>query len=118
MNTRVKELRKNLKLTQESFGRSIKLSKFTISNIENGSINITDRNIKEICETYNVNESWLRTGEGEMFAELSGDDELSMLIGEFLAENDDFKKKVIKTMLSLPNEDWYLIKKLIKTFKD
>ena len=118
MNSRLKELRKTLKFTQQEFADSLKMSRSNIGSIESGIINITDRNIDIICEKYHVNKDWLLTGEGEMFVELSDDDELGILIGEFLAENDQYKKRIIKTMLSMNDEDWNLIKKLVDKFKD
>ena len=116
MNSRIKEIRNFLGLTQKEFSESIKMSRSNLAGIENGSVNLNKRNIELICEVYNVNENWLKTGEGEMFIDLTEDDELSLLIGEFLAENDEYKKKIIKTMLSLPDEDWFLIKKIIEKF--
>lgn len=66
MNTRIKELRNYLKLTQKEFGLKIGL-KSSISEIENGNAPITERTIISICSKFNVNESWLRYGKGEMF---------------------------------------------------
>ncbi|MPL91668.1 hypothetical protein SDC9_37744 [bioreactor metagenome] len=117
MKTRMKELRKSLKKTQESFGNSIGLSRSNICNIESGLINLTERNIKEICLTYNVNEDWLRTGKGEMFQKLSSDDEFNILVGKLVAEEDSFKKKVIEEMLKLDDEDWIFIEKFINKIK-
>lgn len=117
MKTRMKELRKSLDKTQESFGNSIGLSRSNICNIESGLINLTERNIKEICLTYNVNEDWLRTGEGEMFRKLSSDDEFNILVGKLVAEEDSFKKKVIEEMLKLDDEDWIFIEKFINKIK-
>ena len=64
---RLKQVRGNQ--SQESFGKRIGVSKFTISNYENGKQTITDRAISDICREYAVNEEWLRTGEGDMFVE-------------------------------------------------
>ncbi|KOS60874.1 helix-turn-helix domain-containing protein [Lysinibacillus agricola] len=64
---RIKELRKILKLSQEEFGDSIGLTKSSISNVEKGVRNVTEQHIKLITSAFNINEHWLRTGEGEMF---------------------------------------------------
>lgn len=66
MNTRIKELRNFLNLNQKDFGNSIGL-RSSISEIENGKAPITERTIIAICSKFNVNEEWLKTGEGEMF---------------------------------------------------
>lgn len=63
---RVKELRKFKGMTQKEFAKSIGLKQNAISVMENGD-KITEQNIKLICKEFNVNEKWLRTGEGEMF---------------------------------------------------
>lgn len=66
-NDRIKEIRKSLKLSQEGFGNAIGLTKSSISNIESGIRNVTEQHIRLICSEFDVNEDWLRTGEGEMF---------------------------------------------------
>lgn len=67
MNERIKEVRKESKLNQEDFGARLKITKASISRIEAGINNPSDQTIKLICSEFLVNESWLRTGEGEMF---------------------------------------------------
>ncbi len=62
IGNRVKELRLTLGLTQEEFGEKIGLKKSGISNIENGTRNLSIRNIKLISKTFNVAETWLISG--------------------------------------------------------
>lgn len=66
MNTRIKELRNYLNLSQREFGNAIGL-RSSISEIENGKAPITERTIIAICSKFNVNEKWLKSGIGEMF---------------------------------------------------
>lgn len=66
MNSRIKKLRNFLGLTQLEFASKIGL-KSSISEIENNKAPITERTIISICSVFNVNENWLRTGEGNMF---------------------------------------------------
>ena len=118
MNTRIRELRKSLKLTQQEFGNKIGLSKASIGNIENGIINLTDRNLSLICYTYNVNENWLRNGEGEMLNPMSEDEEFAYMIGALMAEDCEYKKKFIKSMLELDDElDWTIVTNLVEGLK-
>lgn len=67
MNTRIKEVRKYLNLTQEQFAKEIGLKQSSYSDMENGNYQITERTIITICLKFNVNEDWLKTGKGEMF---------------------------------------------------
>lgn len=67
MKNRIKQLRKELGLTQEAFGNKIGIKRNSIANYEIGRNNPIDAVIFSICRTFSVNETWLRTGEGEMF---------------------------------------------------
>ena len=63
---RIAELRKSLQLTQGQFAEKIGLKFSAISMIELEKAPLTEANIRLICFTFNVNETWLRTGEGDM----------------------------------------------------
>ena len=69
MARRFAEIRLNLegKITQEKFAEGLKIKRSTVSNLESGKKSLSGRNIKTVCEVYNVNEEWLRYGIGEMF---------------------------------------------------
>lgn len=67
MNTRIKELRKFLGLTQKEFGGRIGVKPNTIATYEIGRSTPIDAVITLICREFNVNEEWLRTGNGSMF---------------------------------------------------
>lgn len=64
---RLKSIRKQFRLSQSALGESIGVSRDVISNIESGRVEMKDHIIKLICSEFNVNEQWLRTGEGEVF---------------------------------------------------
>ena len=67
MNKRLREIRKTLKLTQAEFAAKLEMVQNSYSKLETGENSLTDKNIFLICLVYDVNESWLRTGKGEMF---------------------------------------------------
>ena len=64
---RITKIRLALKLTQKDFGSKIGLKPSTISDLERNRCGIIERAIISICSRFNVNEDWLRSGEGEMF---------------------------------------------------
>lgn len=118
ITNRVILLRKTLKLSQKSLGDAIGLSNSGISNIENGIRNVTDQHIKLLVSTFNVNEQWLRTGEGEMFIQLSADQELDKLIGEMYANDNEFTKNFVRSFLKLSEDEQSVIKKFVKSIQD
>lgn len=69
MNQRIKQVRESVNLTQTEFGARLGQTKSVIVNIElNRNKNDVPSNfVKHICETFNVNETWLRTGMGDIF---------------------------------------------------
>ena len=83
---RIKELRKALNLTLEKFGERLGVGKTAISKLEKGERNLTDQMCKSICREFNVNEAWLRDGEGEIFQ--IPDDEDAALVSEILENTD------------------------------
>ena len=111
MNSRLRIIRKELDMTQEKFAQSLGISRANLTNIELGKIQLTNRLIKTVCSVYKVDEEWIRTGNGEMFTQ--HDYNLKLLLDKAFAENDDFKKKLIKNILSLEKEELMLIKQLI-----
>lgn len=69
INQRIKEIRQNLNLSQAKFANAISISNGYIASIELGNRNVNDRLIKLISATFNVNENWLKNGQGNMFNE-------------------------------------------------
>lgn len=67
MRERLKLLRKALGLNQSEFALKIHVAQTTYSQFESGARTIKDIHIAQICTAFNVNENWLRTGQGEMF---------------------------------------------------
>lgn len=74
MNERLKELRKQIGLTQQQFADRIGIKRNTIANYEIGRNVPVDSIIVLICREFNVNENWLRNGTGEMFLPDAGDE--------------------------------------------
>lgn len=108
---RLKELRKQLDLTQEEFAKKIGLSRANVGNIEYGRVLLTDRNIITICQTFNVNEDWLRNGNEPIFKEKSND-----ILEEFLKEYNlsEFMSDIVRRYLNLELEYQHMFEKFVK----
>ena len=109
MNSRIKEVRKSKNLTQEAFAAKIGLKQNSIAQIEMGRRVPSDQVIISICREYGVSESWLRTGEGEMYRAMSREDELAYMIGKLLTCESSFKQRLISVLLRMDDGDWELL---------
>lgn len=83
-------VRDKAQLTMEQFGNRIGgVSKSTISNIENDNRNLTEHMLKSICREFDVNEKWLKSGEGDMPRKLSEEEEVAALVSDLLEDGRD-----------------------------
>ena len=68
INQRVRQLRKELKLTQNEFSAIINISSGQLACIETEKRIVNNRTMKLICDSFNVSNEWLRTGEGPVYS--------------------------------------------------
>ena len=54
-------------MSRAKFGEPIGMTDSEIKNVETGATQLKENKIPLICNAYNVNEQWLRTGQGNMF---------------------------------------------------
>lgn len=88
MNERIKQIRRELGLTQQEFADRIGLKQNSIALIESGKRNISDQAVLSICREYGINEEWLRTGKGEKMVP-DASDELEALVKRYDLSNAD-----------------------------
>lgn len=93
MNERIKTIREDRKLSQSEFADMLDLKRNSISLIELGKRNPSDRTINDICREFSVNEHWLRTGDGEPYIKGS-DDELAELVGRLYKDKGSMRYKM------------------------
>lgn len=68
INDRIKLIRESVRLSQSEFAEKLNLKRNSISLMEGGKRNPSNRTINDICKVFNVSEEWLRTGEGSMIS--------------------------------------------------
>lgn len=118
MHNRIKEIRVSLGLNQSDFGNKIGLGQAGVSALEKGIRGITDRNIQLICEKFNVNEEWLRSGEGEMFLDVSEEDEFMKAATELRISGDEGIMQAVIEYWKMSPEQRELIKNFIINIGD
>ena len=112
---RIKELRKAKGLTQFEFADKLKVSRSNIASYETGKNELSSAAISLICRTFSVSETWLRTGEGEMFSDTAREEQIAAFMGDVLAaESEDFRKRFVSMLSSLSVDEWRLIEEKAK----
>lgn len=104
MNERIKKLRKVLELNQTDFGNKIGIRQGSVAAYESGARTPIDAVIVSICREFNVNEDWLRTGDGEMFLKPETNDIVAKA-ARLLGGKDPMFEAFIETYITLSPSD-------------
>nr|DAG36732.1 MAG TPA: hypothetical protein [Caudoviricetes sp.] len=114
VNTRIAAVIQASGLTKTAFSRKIGLSQPFVSQLANGDASPSDRTIADICREFNVSEHWLRTGEGEMFVQLSREEEITKFAMEIIRDpGSEFQRQLLTTMARLEPAQWKLMEQML-----
>ena len=114
MNERLKEIRKLNKLTQEECSKKIGITQSTVTAYECGNRVPSDSVILNICRAFNINETWLRTGEGEMLKPVSKDAEIAAFLGDIMhGETADFRRRLVAALARFGPDEWELLERMV-----
>lgn len=113
---RIEILRKDLSMSRRVFGERLGVSESVIVNIEYDRLKRPEQKeslYKLICKEFNVNEEWLRTGEGEMFVTLNRTQQIAQLTADlFKGEKDSFKERLLLALAKLDESEWKVLEKI------
>lgn len=113
MHERIKKIRNELKLTQQEFADKLGTPRGNIAGYEVGRQSPSNAAISLICEKFNVNEGWLRTGEGDMFLQISKENQLMQWAAKILRdESDSFRRRFVSMLMELDESDWETLAKV------
>lgn len=115
---RIEILRKDLSMSRRVFGEKLGVSESVIVNIEYDRLKRPDQKeslYKLICKEFNVNEGWLRTGNGEMFIPLTRDQLITDFAADLIMEDNTFKKRLVEALAKLDENEWEVLEKLAES---
>lgn len=99
---------------KSEFARRINLTPAYISKLDKKPDMIpSDRTITDICREFNVSEHWLRTGEGDMFIQLSEDADFIRVMTEIQVSDDELIKSILMAYWDLPDDKKAAIRDLV-----
>lgn len=111
INERIRELRERLNISQTEFAENLGSGRGIIKNIEEGRTLPKPQLIDLITRVFNVNRTWLETGEGEMFVEMSRAEKIGRFVADVLEdEPDSFRRKLIDILIELDADGWQKLK--------
>lgn len=116
---RLRELRKSVGLSQTKFGERVGVGLGVIRNLEDGLTSPSPMFLDLICRTYGCDRIWLETGDGEMFREMSRDEQIAAFVGKTLSDSgDDFAKQFLALLANLDDVGWQNLKAAAETIRD
>lgn len=116
MQERIKDVRKELGLNQTEFGQRIGVAQTTVAGWELGTREIPDIAIRAICREFGINEIWLRTGEGEMHAAQSREEEMGRLVRRYMSSRpESIQRALIATLLRFDPDgpEWEIVERIL-----
>ncbi len=108
INDRISEIVKASGKTKTAFADSLGVSQQYISKLEKTGTP-SERTVRDICEKYNVNEFWLRTGEGEMFRQKTRAQEIADFAASLYDHPTSFQAKLVTVLAKLDADQWKLL---------
>lgn len=119
MEARLKAVRKAVGLTQQEFADRLGIKRGAVANYEIGRNAPIDAVISLICREFGVDEHWLRTGEGEMFAPVDPENQLMEWAGRVLADSSDsFRARFVRMMMGLTDKEWAVLEEKARQLLD
>lgn len=112
MNTRIQQIRKTAKMTQDEFADKIGLSKNFVWMIEKGERTPSERTIKDICREFKVNYDWLVNGTGDMFQD--DDSDAQAIVDSVMTGDNEFAKKTLVKFARLSEERWRQLQEILE----
>ena len=96
-------------LSKTTFAERLNVSQQYVSKLTKEGTP-SDRTILDICTKFDVNETWLRTGQGEMFVPKTRDEEIAEFMGDVMSgASDDFRRRFIAVLARLSPREWEIL---------
>lgn len=119
ISTRISQLISVLGIKKKEFAKRLDLSQPFVSELCSGVKKPSKHTIADICKEFNVEERWLRTGEGEMFVQSSRAQLIGDFLGDVLADApDSIRSQIVTGLAQLDAKDWQNIAAIIRKFRE
>lgn len=118
MNGRIEICIKDSGLNKTAFAKKLGVTQPFISKLCSGVSQPSDRTISDICREFRINETWLRTGEGEMHLPVNRDQAITDFMADILKGTPDFRTKLVGVLARLSVDEWDMLERRARELAD
>ena len=118
MNGRIEICIKDSGLNKTAFAKKLGVTQPFISKLCSGVSQPSDRTISDICREFRINETWLRTGEGEMHLPVNRDQAITDFMADILKGTPDFRTKLVGVLARLSVDEWDMLERRARELSD
>lgn len=116
INERFRQAREALRKSQDVFAQEAGRTRSEIKNIEYGKTMPKEEVVKSVCKAHGIDETWLRTGEGEMFLPKSRGEEIGQIVREAASVDPEDAVKFFQSLLDgMSDAEIVLMYQIFKT---
>lgn len=113
MEDRLRAIQDKNEMTKKEFAESLGIPKSTLEGYMYGKRNPNKAFIRLVCDRFSVNEHWLLTGEGSMYAPVDREKAVYDAIKKARPDMpDSFPRDMAAAMSHLSDEDWMFIARM------
>ena len=106
MKDRINLIIQKSNINKTKFAERINVSQAFVSQLCSGVKIPSDRTISDICREFDVNEVWLRTGEGDPDLPRSKEEDIMRFAVRTAKGSEGFRKQLAFMLSQLDEEDW------------
>lgn len=117
ISERIRLIRKENGISQNEFGKRIGISRDTVANIECDRMEPKEIHILAVCREFGISKDWLLTGEGEMEAPKSHEEEIAEISAKLFNEKDPLRKELLSLISDMGQDELDAVAKL-RTYID
>lgn len=114
MKDRIAYIINERKISKSKFAEVLNVSPAFVSQMCSGASRPSERTLSDICEKFNVDPVWLRTGVGDdPFLPVSREDKITEILNKAINGPSTARDRLIRALARLPDDAFPLIEKYI-----
>ena len=111
MEKRIRQIRKEHDMSQVEFAKKIGRSRSAVLTWESGNAEPDAASFNSICNAFDINPEWLKTGYGDMYVKRLTNTEW---VERIMSGKNEFAKNLFTQFAKLGDEEWEVLRRIIE----